>query len=68
MGAGARLKAALCGHLGQIEEGRKWINRLLALDPGLTIARFNAIAASNAAPEMVAIYVEGLRKAGLPDE
>ena len=37
---GARLKAALCGHLGQIEEGRKWINRLLALDPGLTIARF----------------------------
>ena len=65
---GVRLKAAMCGHLGLIEEAHKWVTRHLELDPSMTITRFGEIAKSNAAPEMVAIYLEGLRKAGLPEE
>jgi adenylate cyclase len=63
-----RLKAALCGYLGRTEEGRRWINRLLELHPGLTIASFASVATTNAAPELLAVYAEGLRKAGLPEE
>jgi tetratricopeptide (TPR) repeat protein len=62
-----RLKVALCGHLDRAEEGRRWLGRLHKLHPALTIAEFNALRLRSFAPEVRAIYSEGLRKAGLPE-
>jgi adenylate cyclase len=63
-----RLKVALCGHLGRAEEGREWLVRLRELHPTLTIAELNAFRARAFAPEVRAVYTEGLRQAGLPEE
>jgi adenylate cyclase len=63
-----RVKAALCGHLGQIESGKIWVIRMLELTPGFTIAKFFTHTAKVVLPEVVANYVEGLRKVGVPDE
>jgi adenylate cyclase len=64
-----RIKMVSFAHLGRIEEARYWLKRLLKLQPGLTIARWKAsYGAPFFAPELLAVYVEGLRKAGLPDE
>jgi hypothetical protein len=41
---------------------------VLELHPGLTVVGFNAFAATFFLPEVRAIYVEGLRKAGMPEE
>jgi len=58
---------ASCAHLGRIEEARAWLNRLIELQPGLTIAKYKLYAAYISA-ETRAVFVEGLRKAGLPEE
>ena len=58
--------AASCAHLGRLDEARAAIRRALELNPQLTIARL---------PELFPIaryknldaYLDGLRKAGLPD-
>jgi len=52
--------------LGRIEEARYWLERLLVCQPGLTIAKYKAYA-SFFQPEVFAVFVEGLRKAGLPE-
>jgi adenylate cyclase len=65
--AGIRVKVVLCAYLGHIDEARHWLGRLLELQPGLTIAEMNAYAAKFLAPEPLEIYIEGLRKAGLPE-
>jgi TolB-like protein/class 3 adenylate cyclase/tetratricopeptide (TPR) repeat protein len=65
---GIRVKIALCASLGRIDEARHWVARMLELQPGLTVAEMNAYATKFLAPEVLQIYVEGLRKAGLPDE
>ncbi len=62
-----RIKVVCCVYLSRIEEARDWLQRLLELQPGLTIARFK-ISAANFPPELLALYVEALRKAGLPEE
>jgi TolB-like protein/class 3 adenylate cyclase len=64
-----RFKIACCAHLGRIEEAREALDRLLELQPGLTIAGWKAsYAASFLLPEIMAKYQEGLRKAGLPEQ
>jgi len=63
-----RVKIASHSHLGQVEEAREWLPRLLQLQPGLTIARCQAFYAAMLMPaEIVRLHVEGLRKAGLPE-
>ena len=62
-----RYRAALCGHLGRVEEGREWLRRLLDVRPGLTIARYLR-EATYQPPEIRAIFADGFRKAGLPGE
>jgi len=62
-----RIRVASCAHLGRIEEARAWLNRLIELQPGLTIAKYKLYAAYISA-ETRAVFVEGLRKAGLPEE
>ena len=62
-----RFKAAACGQLGRIEEGRECVRRLRELDPGSSVAGAT-IFAQRVAPEVGALYLGGLRKAGLPEE
>ena len=63
-----RLKVALCGYLGRLEEGHRWLKRMLELDPGLTIAGFQSSIEVYLPPDIRTNYIEGLRKAGLPEE
>jgi TolB-like protein/class 3 adenylate cyclase/tetratricopeptide (TPR) repeat protein len=64
-----RIKMVSFAHLGRFEDARYWLGRLLELQPELTIAGWRAsYGATFFAPELLAVYVEGLRKAGLPKE
>jgi TolB-like protein/class 3 adenylate cyclase len=60
-----RVKAIALAHLGHLEEARAELSRLLAVQPGLTIASYRAISARSAAPEYFNLAVTGLRLAGL---
>jgi hypothetical protein len=60
------LKVVSLAQLGRVEEARDWLNRMLELEAGLTIASFKA-AVRHHPPELLARNVEGLRKAGLPE-
>jgi TolB-like protein len=62
-----RCKIALCGYLGRLDEAREWIRRLLEADPTMTIAGFEAYGAKFLVPEASAVWVEGFRRAGLPE-
>jgi len=62
-----RVKVATNAHLGQLDEARAELSRMLAIDPKLTIARFREYF-HFAAPEVLELYVTGLRLAGLPEE
>ena len=63
-----RNKVVACAHLGLVKEVNSEIARLLELQPDLTVARFTARYAVTLSPEVLDIYVEGYRKAGLPEE
>jgi hypothetical protein len=62
------VKAAACGHLGRVQSGRQCVARYAELRPGLTVATVNAGWGTFASPEFLGILIEGLRKAGLPEE
>ena len=61
-------KVIALAHLGRIAEARAALERERELDPGLTIAAVKAMYAATLAPELIAVLVEGYRKAGLPEE
>jgi TolB-like protein/class 3 adenylate cyclase len=61
-------KAVACGHLGRVEEGHASIKRLRELRPGFTVTRAERALGKSAAPEVLAIFLEGYRKAGMPEE
>jgi len=62
-----RFRASACAHLGRMEEAHDCLKRMFHLEPGLTIALVKA--SSPPFPtEMAGHYLEGLRKAGLPEE
>jgi TolB-like protein/class 3 adenylate cyclase len=61
-------KAVACGHLDRVEEGHASIKRLRELRPGFTVTRAKGALGKFAAPEVLAIFLEGYRKAGLPEE
>jgi TolB-like protein len=63
-----RIKVVSRAHLGRIEEARNWVKRLIELLPRSTIAGWKANAVALLSPEILAVYEEGLRKAGLPEE
>jgi hypothetical protein len=54
--------------LGCIAEARAALGLELELHPGLTIAAFKSAYAAAYAPELLAVFVDGYRKAGLPEE
>jgi adenylate cyclase len=65
--AALRVKLVACAHLGRIEEGRELLRQVLRLQPGLTIARYKQLYGAAHQPEITDVFVEGLRKAGLPE-
>ena len=63
-----RIKLVSCAHLGRIEEARTCVRRLLEIYPKLTIARWKANTTGYYPAEISAVFEEGYRKAGLPEE
>jgi hypothetical protein len=62
-------KAAACGNLGRGDEGRECIRRLSEFVPGFTtVTGFRTAWEKFCSPGALAIYLDGLRKAGLPEE
>ncbi len=51
-----------------MEEARNWLRRSLELDPGLTITAYKKYVAVFLPAEILAVYIEGFRKAGMPEE
>jgi TolB-like protein len=63
------IKAAACGQLGHVEEARECVRRFCALNPSLsTVAAVKAIFGKSYSAEFFDIWIDGLRKAGLPEE
>ena len=65
--AAMRVKVAALAYLGHLDAARAELSRVLAIDPKLTIAGFRAYA-HFFAPEVLELYVTGLRLAGLSEE
>ena len=64
-----RIKTVACAHLGRAEEARECARRMFELQPTFTISGWKrTYAASIFSPETMAMYVGGMRKAGLPEE
>src|SRR5215472_17286083 len=64
--AGMRAKVVALAHLGRLDAAGTELSRVLAVQPNLTIAGFREHAHSMA-PEVLELYVDGLRLAGLPE-
>jgi hypothetical protein len=62
-----RVKIVACSLTERMVEARMALARLMELQPELTIAGFEVYAAKPFAPEVLAVYIDGLRKAGLPE-
>jgi adenylate cyclase len=66
--AGMRAKVVALAHLGRLDEAHAELSRMLAVDRNWTaIADFRAYA-HFMAPEVLELYVAGLRLAGLPEK
>jgi tetratricopeptide (TPR) repeat protein len=65
--AAINLKVILYVLLGRMDEARQWLGRLQETLYGLTIGRYKEFLGSILAPEIMALYVDALRKAGLPE-
>ena len=62
------VRVSLLGHLGRIEEARSAISNLHRVYPDFTVGTGQQQAKKrNFVPELGTIFVEGLRKAGLPE-
>jgi adenylate cyclase len=60
-----RLGAAACGQLGRLEEASRLVAHLRELFPHVTLSVLRELMPYR--PEHLAAYLEGLRKAGLPE-
>ena len=61
-----RVKVAANAHLGRLDDARVELSRMLAIDYPPTIAGVREYA-HFLAPEVLELYVTGLRLAGLPE-
>jgi adenylate cyclase len=66
--ATVNLQVILYALLGRTDDARRSLGRLQEIVYGLTIANYREFLAPQLAPEILALYVEALRKAGLPEE
>jgi hypothetical protein len=56
------------GYLGRNEKAREWIDRLFVVNPAHTVASSKAFGGKYISSDTMAVRVEGLRRAGLPEE
>jgi TolB-like protein len=63
-----RVKVVSLAQLGRIEEARDCLRSVLERQPGLTIAWYRRYGVRFLPPETLAVIVEAMRKAGLPEE
>jgi len=61
------IKAAACGHLCRIDEGRECARRYAELCQWSTVGTAKTGWGRFMSPEFLAAYVDGLREAGLPE-
>jgi TolB-like protein/class 3 adenylate cyclase len=61
-------KAVALSHLGRIEEAGDCIRHFCELRTGSTVDSVERAMRTVFSPEVLAVYIEGLRKAGLPEE
>jgi adenylate cyclase len=66
LGSAMRVKVVALAHLGHLDAARAELARVLTIDPKLTIADYREYARF-LAPEVLELYVTGLRLAGLPE-
>jgi adenylate cyclase len=66
--AALRMRVALCGYLGRTEEARESISNLLTVNPVHTVTWFRTFGGRFLSPGTLAVWEEGLRRAGLPEE
>ena len=64
-----RLMLAICGLQNRQEEGRTYLRRLLAVNPDASVARLRALFAVSMRrnPRRLDAYLQGVRRAGLPE-
>jgi TolB-like protein len=63
-----RMKIACCGLLGHLDEGRRWVERLVVVNPNASMSNLRAhYQIVMKKPGCLEALVEGLRKAGLPE-
>ena len=62
------VRTAACGHLDLREEGREWVGRLREIAPQLTVGSIKDFLSGFFVPDSLAYQVDGLAKAGLPEE
>jgi adenylate cyclase len=68
LASGYRMKAVACAHLGRVEEARECARSILELQPAFTISGWQHWwAAAALSPATLAMTVDGLRRAGLPE-
>jgi tetratricopeptide (TPR) repeat protein len=60
-----RVKVVALAHLGRLDAARAELSRMLAIHPKLTIAGYREYAHVYLAPEVLELFVAGLRLAGL---
>ena len=63
-----RVKAVACAQLHRIDDAREALSQLLELQPWYTVTRARVFYSRIFGPEIAAVFVDGLRKAGLPEE
>jgi adenylate cyclase len=63
-----RIKVVLQQLMGRDDQAREWLARLREAAPEMTVESFRAYAARHYTPQLRALYVDALRKAGLPEE
>ena len=66
-GTALRIKVVLCELMGRHNEARECLARLREVAPDMTIEGFAAYAAQHYTPELRALYVNALRRVGLPE-
>ena len=62
------VRTAACGHLDLQEEGREWVGRMREIAPQLTVGSIRDFLSGFFVPDALAYQVDGLAKAGLPEE
>jgi TolB-like protein len=63
-----RMKAACCGLLGRLAEGRKWAQQLLAVNPNASVSSLQMYYETvMKKPGCLQAFIDGLRKVGLPE-